>query len=376
MSIGGKTVGLALSGGGYRASLFGLGSLWRLNDAGLLGQIDRITSVSGGSILAGVLASRWTRLQFTHGRAANFEEEVVRPVQAFCSHTIDIGAGLKGLLMPGKSAGDFLVETYEDKLFGKTTLKDLPQAGPGVPLFTFYATCMQTGRSFRLRQDKISDYMLGESRTVAVPLAVAVAASSAFPPVFSPIILETDPAQWSSTDLTLKDADRLKRLRKRVVLGDGGIYDNMGLEQLVGKGSTSVDIVLVSDAGAPFALEEKPHEDYALQLGRVRDILIDQTRALRKRWLIDEFEAKRKLGAYWGVTTKIDAFQASGAVARDTVTTDTMDEVPTRLAAFEPDLQGRLINWGYALCDAALRTRAGFAIPAAERLPQPQFGLD
>jgi NTE family protein len=375
MSIDGKTVGVALSGGGYRASLFGLGSLWRLNDAGILGQVDRITSVSGGSILSGVVAHRWSRLQFTHGRAANFVQEIVEPVQAFCAHTIDIGVGLKGILTPFKSAGDYLIDTYEKKLFGQTTLKDLPAPGPGVPLFTFYATSLQTGRSFRFRQDKIADYLLGESRTLAVPLATAVAASSAFPPVFSPIILETDPAGWTSTDLTLRDAALVQRLRARVALGDGGIYDNMGLEQLVGTSASNADIVLVSDAGAPFTLEEKPHEDYALQLGRVRDILIDQTRALRKRWLIDAFVAGRKRGAYWGVATKIDDFAAPAALVKDSPVTDKLDEVATRLAGFAPDLQGRLINWGYVLCDAALRTRAGFGIPAAEGLPLPQWPL-
>ncbi len=56
MAIDQKTMGLALSGGGYRATLFGLGSLWRLNDAGLPGSIDRSTGVSGGAILLGVLA--------------------------------------------------------------------------------------------------------------------------------------------------------------------------------------------------------------------------------------------------------------------------------------------------------------------------------
>ena len=60
----GTTLGLALSGGGFRATLFGLGSLWRLNDAGLLGRLDRVTSVSGGSIMAGILASRWHALSF------------------------------------------------------------------------------------------------------------------------------------------------------------------------------------------------------------------------------------------------------------------------------------------------------------------------
>ena len=76
------------------------------------------------------------------------------------------------------------------------------------------------------------------------------------------------------------DLPNLQALRQRIVLADGGVYDNMGLESLV----DNVDLVLVSDAGAPFEVDESPAEDHVFQLGRVRDILIDQTRALRKRW--------------------------------------------------------------------------------------------
>jgi NTE family protein len=370
MSINGKTAGLALSGGGYRASLFSLGSLCRLNDAGLLGQIDRITSVSGGSILAGVLAHRWRQLRFENGRASNFNEEVMAPVQAFCSHTIDVELGLKGLLNPFKSAGDYLVGFYKKHLFGDTTLKQLATPADGAPLFTFYATNLQTGRSFRFQQDKLADWKIGEALALEVPLALAVAASSAFPPLFSPILLHSEVADWTGGALTGHD-----KLRQRIALADGGIYDNMGLEQLMGGGSGSTDIVLVSDAGAPFAIEEEPHEDYVRQLGRVRDILIDQTRALRKRWLIDQFEHHRRGGAYWGVTTKIGDYEAGDPLVQDSTVTNTLDDVPTRLAAFEPLLQGRLINWGYALCDAALRTKAGLNVAPATGLPCPQSSL-
>lgn len=55
MAVNGKTLGLAFSGGGFRATLFSLGTLWRLNDAGLLGKLDRITSVSGGGDTGGHL---------------------------------------------------------------------------------------------------------------------------------------------------------------------------------------------------------------------------------------------------------------------------------------------------------------------------------
>jgi NTE family protein len=370
MSINGKTVGLALSGGGYRASLFSLGSLCRLNDAALLPQIDRITSVSGGSILAGVLAHRWKQLRFAGGRAVNFDTEVMAPVQAFCSHTIDVELGLKGLLNPFKSAGDYLVGFYKKHLFGDTTMKQLATPTDGAPLFAFYATNLQTGRSFRFRQDKLADWKIGESTSLDVPLALAVAASSAFPPLFSPILLHSEVADWSGGALAGHDT-----LRQRIVLADGGIYDNMGLEQLMGGGTGSTDIVLVSDAGAPFEIEDEPHQDYVRQLGRVRDILIDQTRALRKRWLIDQFENHRRGGAYWGVTTKIGDYEAGTPLALDGAVTDALDEVPTRLAAFEPDLQRRLINWGYALCDAALRTKAGLVIPPAAGLPCPQSPL-
>ena len=57
-------VGLCLSGGGYRAMLFHLGALRRLNEAGKLATLTRVSSVSGGSITAGVLGMHWKALEF------------------------------------------------------------------------------------------------------------------------------------------------------------------------------------------------------------------------------------------------------------------------------------------------------------------------
>src|SRR5713101_6845273 len=57
-------IGLCLSGGGYRAMLFHVGVLWRLNELGYLPKLDRISSVSGGSITAGALAVGWSGLRF------------------------------------------------------------------------------------------------------------------------------------------------------------------------------------------------------------------------------------------------------------------------------------------------------------------------
>jgi NTE family protein len=160
-------------------------------------------------------------------------------------------------------------------------------------------------------------------------------------------------------------------LRKEILLSDGGVYDNIGLESLV----DNVDIVLVSDAGARMEIEDNPHQDYLRQLDRVRDILIDQTRALRKRWLITEFEAERKHGAYWGIGTKIEDYKDTSFPFKDTTVTDGLAKVPTRLAKFDELVRGQLVNWGYVLCDVALRTRAKLTIPAATKSPLPEWPL-
>ena len=75
------------------------------------------------------------------------------------------------------------------------------------------------------------------------------------------------------------------------------------------------------------------------------------------------------------VATDIDKYNAPELLAHNTEENQALDEVPTRLSGFEPELQARLINWGYALCDAALRspgTRAGLPVAPGARLPLPQ----
>jgi NTE family protein len=82
-------MGLCLSGGGYRATLFHLGSLRRLNEAGVLSRMDTISSVSGGSITNGVLAKVWPTLTLdSNGAFTDFEEKFEKPLREFCSKNI------------------------------------------------------------------------------------------------------------------------------------------------------------------------------------------------------------------------------------------------------------------------------------------------
>src|SRR5713226_3359637 len=82
-------VALCVSGGGYRAMLFHLGALTYLNSQGLLPKIDRISSVSGGSITAAVLGHHWARLRFANNVATNFDDEIVSTIKKMASTTID-----------------------------------------------------------------------------------------------------------------------------------------------------------------------------------------------------------------------------------------------------------------------------------------------
>src|SRR5580765_2553981 len=65
-----KKIGLALSGGGFRATLYHLGLLRFLHDASILPQVTHITSVSGGSVVAAHLALNWSRY---NGSPAEFD---------------------------------------------------------------------------------------------------------------------------------------------------------------------------------------------------------------------------------------------------------------------------------------------------------------
>lgn len=377
-------IGLALSGGGYRAMLFGLGSVWRLNEMGWLAKLDMITSVSGGSILNGVLATRWAQLQWEERAglrvATNFVDKIAVPIQEMASKTIDIEAGLEGILSLFSTISDKVVAAYDKHLFHGADLQDTPAFMPGrAPRFLFYATSLQTGSSVRMERKRLADYKIGEIPNPKLPITRVVAASSAFPPVLSPVVLDLDPASWrpfGDTTPLYQDVD----YRKRLVLTDGGVYDNMGLQAL-----ERCETRLVADAGAPFDFDASPHTDWTRQAVRVLDIVTEQTRALRRGELIDQLKqaasapagtplAKRG-GTYWGITTKIAAYALPNTLAHDNSRTEALQAIRTRLNAFTPEEQGQLINWGYALTDAAMRAWVARAAAPATTWPIAAFAL-
>ncbi len=172
-------IALALSGGGYRAMLFHLGAILRLNEVGLLVKLARVSSVSGGSITAGALAVAWKELQFDDGFANNLQIIVDR-VRALAATTIDVGAVIGGILLPG-TVSDRVASTYDRLLFKGKKLSDLSDQALGkVPRFVFNATNVQTAALWRFSKPYMGDYRVGLIENPDVSLAHAVTASSAF----------------------------------------------------------------------------------------------------------------------------------------------------------------------------------------------------
>lgn len=148
---------LCLSGGGYRAMLFHTGVLLRLNDLTILSGLKRISSVSGGSITSGVLATRWKDLKFEAGRATNLEELLVGPIRNLASRTIDWPSVIVGLIWFG-GVGGRIANQYRKYLFGEATLQDIPSN----PRFIFNATGVQSGVLCRFSQPYMWDYRIGK----------------------------------------------------------------------------------------------------------------------------------------------------------------------------------------------------------------------
>jgi len=336
---------LCLSGGGYRAMVFHVGVLWRLNEVGLLPKLDRISTVSGGSITSGVLASNWTKLEFDEtGVATNLVDKFVEPVRRMSSTDVDVKAVLTGVLPFGDSVSDRVAAAYRKHLFGDTSLQDLPDT----PRFVFNATNLESGVLLRFSKPYLGDYRVGRIMKPDLPLAVAVAASSAFPPVLSPCTLDLRDQTW-----TIETGNDLQKpgFRDEIRVTDGGVYDNLGLET-AWKRYTSI---LVSDAGGNVADEEHPATDWLRQTARVLMLIDNQVGSLRKRQVVESFKVGVRTGMYVGIRSLIQNF-GDAVLPADPKRTGQLAELPTRLAAMDADDQEGLINWGYIVCDAGLRT--------------------
>jgi NTE family protein len=337
--------------------LFHAGTLWRLNEAGYLPKLGRISSVSGGSITSAVLGLHWNELAFNDaGVAQAFVDEVIAPIRRMANTTIDEFAIARGLLLPG-SISDRVVAAYSKHLYADKTLQDLPDS----PKFVINAANLQSGALWRFTKRYMRDYKVCGVDRPKVRLAVAVAASSAFPPFLSPLRLTIDPATVNPGNEPLHRPP----FTTRAVLTDGGVYDNLGLETVWKRCKT----VFVSDGGGQMQPAGKQKGNWISQGLRAHDVIDNQVRALRKRGAVASFDAKTRAGGYWGMRTKVADYGDGVRLSCPFDSTQKLARVSTRLKRLNDQTQDRLINFGYAITDAALRRYFDQALPNPHGFP-------
>lgn len=407
---------LCLSGGGFRATLFHLGALIRLNELGALSRFSVITSVSGGSIANGALAARWPELTpDAHGVFTNFHI-VADALREFCARDLRtpllVGTRLNPLNFPtlarslGSVPAQALVKPYSGLMRGKR-LADLPDPATGAPRFVFCATSVQTGACWHFHggpRGRMGDFYTGYFDVGDVTLSQAVAASSAFPPGFAGLSFvpggkpdRIDP--WGRDRPPSPKPGRVAPpgAHERVLLTDGGVYDNLGVEPVWDLCRTLV----VSDAGHPFSAAASVSQVLVPRLMRASDISAEQVGAVRKRWMIERIRVGgwlERLGAegvelpevpgapavrsgtLWGIDTLPGSYPSGAGLpaAYPREVLDRIASIRTDLDAFTDEEQGALQNHAYWLANAGItvyapglaQAGAGFAWPAPRWAPE------
>lgn len=344
---------LALSGGGFRATLFHLGALRRLNELGLLGSFRGIASVSGGSMMALCLAEAMMKNAPVAGKPLQNFEELAAKVHDLTSFNLRRTIFLKKLLPWNwlTSLPELIAAELADRITRKS-LADLPES----PEFIFCATDLAFGVNWVYEKKRAGNYEAGYKFTGLdrITLAHATAASACFPPVFRPMQPEVKQSEFQSGHATGADADRC---RARIRLTDGGVYDNMGLEPLWKNAET----LIVSDAGGPF--EYSADRGTLSDLKRYSDIMGNQARALRKRWLISSYISSESaggqqglMGTYWATTSDRTRYDPDDKQGYSPATANMIARIRTDLDSFSIAERAVLENHGYLLCDIAIKT--------------------
>jgi NTE family protein len=353
-SAAGRTgTALCLSGGGFRAAWFHLGALRRLNELGVLSQLTTVTGVSGGSIVANLLADPRLTFPGDGGVVEGFEDFVAEPLARLTSRNIRTPA-LLARAKPWKwLTRDAAIRALADELadvvnWWSRPLRDSPRSGPAV---VTCATEIGYGVDWVFEDPtahrphgRVGDYRLGYAAPPAdLRLAEVVAASCAFPPFFAPMVLDGVAMHLTGGKKGLESEEERAAIMRRIRLTDGGVYDNLGLEPVWKRHST----LLVSDGGGVFrARTERTVVGRTL---RILGIATNGGQSVRSRWLHAGYARGVLTGTSWALDTVVEGCYPRG-------TTELINAIRTDLDAFSQAEQHILERHGYLVADAQVRT--------------------
>jgi NTE family protein len=222
----GLTVVMTISGGGYRAAALGYAVMellqetsfrWHGKDRTLFQELDFVSAVSGGSLVAAYYAMD------PQGFFANFRSQVLDlDLQSALLSKAFSPRSLWLQTSPRFGRGDLLQEVLDEQIFSGVTFGALPRRRPMVYI---NATDMRSGDRFEFSQDQF-DHLCSDLNRV--PLARAVAASMAVPMLMSPVTLWNHHGKCP-VPLQPVDLPGMSARGAYVHLVDGGLSDNTGI---------------------------------------------------------------------------------------------------------------------------------------------------
>ncbi|WP_448205893.1 patatin-like phospholipase family protein [Azospirillum sp. sgz302134] len=313
-------VGLALSGGGFRAALFHVGVLARLAELDLLRHVEVLSCVSGGSILGALYYLELRRELEERPDAGMDRDAYIRVVErtqdrllkalrtdlrtaAFLrslptllnSRTAQVGALLNRALYR-----DFGTPSHEmrrltvqpkDAAPGFHPKRNNWSRGAKVPILIVNATALNTGHNWQFTASWMGEapscieptvdsterlrrlyYDEAPGALKGLRLETAVAASAAVPGLFRPIRID-----GLYPDRTIR-------------LSDGGVNDNQGIFGLLEQGCA---VMLVSDGCGQLEAERRPPWFFSAVLSRANSILMDTVRRNGFRILSARLRSRR-----------------------------------------------------------------------------------
>ena len=360
-------IALAFSGGGVRATVFHLGVLARLARQDLLGNVKIVSSVSGGSLAAGLVFSsaglRWPDSEeYLH-------EVVPRCLSLLTTRNVQRTYVLKSLLRPWRLAtgrASVLGDAMERDWGIGRSLADLPIA----PEWIINATCYQTGKNWRFQRDLMGDYQTKYVTDPDFRLSHALAASAAVPGLIGPLRIRSKNHRW--TEMRDDQWEEISPKYKHLHLWDGGVYDNLGVESLFKPSEglrEGIDYLIVCDASRPLGTETRQsgwRPGYLKASMRLVDVATDQVRSLRARMLMKYFKSNPGTGAYLrlGFATK-KLYARSIANGKPALTDDEVSrvtQIETTLRRLTNTEFSLLFRHGYEVADAMLSTHGKEAL--------------
>lgn len=261
-------VGVAFSGGGFRATAFGLGALRALHDRDVLRDVSVVSGISGGSLLTAMWAYGPTSFEefddtVTELLRAGLQMELARRAIGPRRLVANTASAASALAWPsrgtrGSTRTEALVDALKARSFGVKDAKDV--TFPGLDT-VISATDLSTGNAVRFGSSASSCSPHG-AIVGAIPVADAVAASAAFPVLLPPL----------NRTYNFKRSDGTEH-EETMLMTDGGVYDNLGLAPIVPGRERAftahaydLDYIVAVDAGPGKAASRAP----SFMLGRLK----------------------------------------------------------------------------------------------------------